>query len=142
MLRSVCGEPCRIQICRLCASEDQLDSMADYSMLQTLRQVLKDDIEQQTETQLITLRCGHTFTVDTLDGHAGLTDYYEQSSDAKWKACRDLDPGFKFARHVRPAAVPSRLRGIVESQSVASSIFKNSTQEAIWLVTSLGGESR
>ena len=35
---------------------------------------------------LITLKCGHCFTVETLDGHCELSQFYEQDHDANWVA--------------------------------------------------------
>ena len=92
---TVCGEACEIQVCRECATPHQLDSMADYNTLQTLRQVLNDDKELKTDTRLITLECGHAFTVDTLDGHVGLTDFYMRSPSGEWVNLKTPDPGFK-----------------------------------------------
>ena len=35
--------------------------------------------EELTEDPLIVLSCGHAFLTSTLDGHMGITDFYEQN---------------------------------------------------------------
>lgn len=52
-------------------------------MQATLQDVLKDD----PGARLITLSCGHIFTVDTLDGHVDLTTCYTQR-DGVWVGLR------------------------------------------------------
>ncbi|KAK0451445.1 uncharacterized protein EV420DRAFT_1621833 [Desarmillaria tabescens] len=72
---SVCGEPCRQQKCIECLpDEDKLD-IVDFVMQRTLADIRigSEDISER----LITLNCGHIFTVGTLDGHCQMTDYYE-----------------------------------------------------------------
>ncbi|KAH9934853.1 uncharacterized protein B0H18DRAFT_489837 [Fomitopsis serialis] len=55
---SVCGEPCAKQTC-----------------IRRLDQV--DLSSSDTSERLITLACGHIFTVETLDGHCDMHSYYE-----------------------------------------------------------------
>ena len=39
--------------------------------------------------------CRHVFTVETLDGHCSMSDYYEQGTDGEWKALKLPAPGYK-----------------------------------------------
>lgn len=80
-LTSVCGEPCDIQVCKTCATDDQLDELSDLIMQATLRDTLADE----PDTRLITLECGHIFTVETLDGTLRLSECYTQDPESgKW----------------------------------------------------------
>lgn len=44
--------------------------------------------------RLLTLSCGHTFTIETLDGQLGLIACYEKSEDGRWSQLRALDSEF------------------------------------------------
>ncbi|KAL1409923.1 hypothetical protein Q8F55_003922 [Vanrija albida] len=50
-----------------------LDQISDMIMQATLADVIKDE----PDALLVTLECGHVFTLETLDGAVGLTDYYD-----------------------------------------------------------------
>ncbi|KAL5531129.1 hypothetical protein ACEPAG_4005 [Sanghuangporus baumii] len=39
--------------------------------------------------------CKHTFTVETLDGHCQLQDYYELDINGNWRGLKSPSPGFK-----------------------------------------------
>ncbi|KAI5476602.1 hypothetical protein MNV49_007489 [Pseudohyphozyma bogoriensis] len=61
------------QVCPACATSEQKASIADLIMQETLEEAAKGG------ATLLTLGCGHVFTVETLDGHLGLGDYYDAS---------------------------------------------------------------
>ncbi|KAJ7217780.1 hypothetical protein GGX14DRAFT_438313 [Mycena pura] len=84
---SVCGEPCSIQICPSCASDSQKQNVVDLILCRKLEDV--DPEEGALDDLLITLpKCRHVFTVETLDGHCGMSDFYTQSDDGKWLQLR------------------------------------------------------
>lgn len=74
---SVCGEPCDLQKCIApkCLSKDKKRDVVDLIMRRTLGELdlSSDDISER----IITLPCGHLFTVETLDGHCHMSDFYE-----------------------------------------------------------------
>ncbi|KAK0443139.1 uncharacterized protein EV420DRAFT_1649417 [Desarmillaria tabescens] len=72
---SVCGEPCLQQKCIECLLDDDKMDIVDFIMQRRLIDIPigSDDISDR----IITLDCGHIFTVETLDGHCQMTDYYE-----------------------------------------------------------------
>ncbi|KAI0092232.1 hypothetical protein BDY19DRAFT_929008 [Irpex rosettiformis] len=74
---SVCGEKCEDQICVECLPEDSAkkQDIVDFIMQRTLADI--DLTSTDLENRLITLECQHIFTVETLDGHCSMTDYYE-----------------------------------------------------------------
>ncbi|KAF8128159.1 hypothetical protein EV363DRAFT_1585143 [Boletus edulis] len=80
---SVCGEDCTIQVCPECASEDQKAQIADFIMQRPLAEV---DPDQETlDEMVITIpSCRHTFTVETLDGHCGMSEFYSCGANGKW----------------------------------------------------------
>src|ERR1700761_469059 len=74
----VCGEPCEQQTCVECLPEEHKADIVDFIMQRRLDEIdlSSDDISER----LIKLECGHIFTVETLDVHCKMSDYYE--SDA------------------------------------------------------------
>jgi hypothetical protein len=74
----VCGEPCEQQTCVACLPKERKADIVDFIMQRRLDEIdlSSDDIAER----LIKLECGHIFTVETLDGHCKMSDYYE--SDA------------------------------------------------------------
>ncbi|KAJ1302896.1 hypothetical protein OPQ81_003195 [Rhizoctonia solani] len=102
-LATLCGEPCANQVCRLCASDDQLDAVVDMIMQMTLRDLNNgEDLDAMT----ITLKCGHTFTVETLDGITHLGDFYAQDSEGKW--VQAITPETHGENRVRPVCPTCR----------------------------------
>ncbi|KAH9923478.1 uncharacterized protein BXZ73DRAFT_50943 [Epithele typhae] len=73
---SVCGEPCTAQTCVECLSdEDRQDvDIVDYLMQRKLEEI--DLTSTDVAERLITLACGHMFTVETLDGHCNMHAFY------------------------------------------------------------------
>jgi hypothetical protein len=80
---TVCGEDCTTQRCKECATSEQLTEVVDLILYRTL-----DDLDPSLGTideLSITLACGHTFTVETLDGHCHIADYYEKDeASQRW----------------------------------------------------------
>ncbi|KAI0071801.1 hypothetical protein K474DRAFT_1630013 [Panus rudis PR-1116 ss-1] len=79
---SVCGEPCDKQKCVACMEDDQKDDIVDFIMQQRLRDI--DLTSTDIDNRLLTLQCGHIFTVETLDGHCGMQEYYEVDAMGKY----------------------------------------------------------
>lgn len=97
---AVCGEDCKIQVCPQCASEEQKTQVADFVMQRTLAEI-DPDLESLDELLITIPSCHHTFTVETLDGHCGITDFYSCRPDGKWQGL--LSPiGFR-----RPPTCPT-----------------------------------
>ncbi|KDQ62856.1 hypothetical protein JAAARDRAFT_202408 [Jaapia argillacea MUCL 33604] len=72
---SVCGEPCSNQACVICLPEDRKEDIVDFIMQRRLSEI--DVTSTDVSDRLITLQCGHVFTVETLDGHCSMGEYYE-----------------------------------------------------------------
>ncbi|EKM54252.1 uncharacterized protein PHACADRAFT_174761 [Phanerochaete carnosa HHB-10118-sp] len=79
---SVCGEDCSIQICPACASPEQGDVVVDLILGRSLADI--DPDMEGLDDLLITLpNCRHVFTVETLDGHASMQEYY-RADGGRW----------------------------------------------------------
>jgi hypothetical protein len=74
-LSPVCGEPCDEQACILCLPEERKVDIVDFIMQRTLAEI--DLNSEDISERLIRLACGHIFTVETLDGHCNMSEYYE-----------------------------------------------------------------
>ncbi|KAH9912307.1 uncharacterized protein BXZ73DRAFT_56354 [Epithele typhae] len=73
---SVCGEPCAVQTCARCLLENaERKKRLDYVNLLTLAQINLHSTN--IEERLITLTCGHIFTVETLDSLCNMRLFYE-----------------------------------------------------------------
>ncbi|KZT65176.1 hypothetical protein DAEQUDRAFT_539533 [Daedalea quercina L-15889] len=72
---SVCGEPCEKQTCIVCLPPERRTDIVDFIIQRKLEEV--DLSSNDTSERLITLTCGHIFTVETLDGHCDMHSYYE-----------------------------------------------------------------
>ncbi|KAI0056438.1 hypothetical protein BV25DRAFT_1872764 [Artomyces pyxidatus] len=72
---SVCGEPCASQICVSCLPQDRRSDIVDFILQRSLEDI--DLSLEDVSERLISLECGHTFTMETLDGHCGMANYYE-----------------------------------------------------------------
>ena len=75
ILSPVCGEPCNEQACILCLPEERKVDIVDFIMQRTLAEI--DLNSEDISERLIRLACGHIFTVETLDGHCNVSEYYE-----------------------------------------------------------------
>lgn len=83
-LTAVCGEPCSIQVCGPCATHSQKEQIVDVLLQATLASTLQQD----PTCRLVTLGCGHIFTVGTLDGAMGLEDVYKKDQAQAWTCLR------------------------------------------------------
>ncbi|KAF8656756.1 hypothetical protein AX16_002435 [Volvariella volvacea WC 439] len=81
---SVCGEDCSIQICPVCASPNERNRIVDLVLQRSLAEVAEAPSEEGDI--LITLpKCRHVFTMETLDGHCSIGDWYvRREADGKW----------------------------------------------------------
>ncbi|KXN89054.1 NFX1-type zinc finger-containing protein 1 [Leucoagaricus sp. SymC.cos] len=72
---SVCGEICSVQKCIVCLLEEQKQDIVDFIMQRRLVEI--DLTSADVSERLISLACGHVFTVETLDGHCNMSSFYE-----------------------------------------------------------------
>ena len=56
-------------------SDDAKTAIADFIMQRPISDI--DTTSNDVSERLITLKCGHIFTVETLDGHCTMSEYYE-----------------------------------------------------------------
>ncbi|KAH7108419.1 P-loop containing nucleoside triphosphate hydrolase protein [Auriculariales sp. MPI-PUGE-AT-0066] len=90
---SVCGEICEEQVCPSCTKEEDAD-VVDFILQRRLNEV--DPSAGTLDEMLITLKCGHCFTAETLDGHCELGQFYTQEADGAWIApCMPSTSGFR-----------------------------------------------
>ena len=75
---SLCGEECGTQICPECAPENQMQQVVEFVDNSTLAEIWETE---KPPPRLITLSCGHAFTVNTLDHWVKLDLCYNQCSD-------------------------------------------------------------
>jgi len=73
-----------------CQEQSRLDCRVDLSIGNTLEQVIEED----PTTRFITLPCSHTLSIETLDGHAQINDYYHQSAEREWVSIQEPKDGF------------------------------------------------
>ncbi|KAJ7647110.1 hypothetical protein FB45DRAFT_821739 [Roridomyces roridus] len=123
---SVCGEDCSIQVCPMCASNNVKQDIVDLVMYRKL-----EDVQPAAGTLdelLITLpKCGHVFTVETLDGHCGMTDFYTRDESAdKWLGLRSPD----LAGETKPAPVCPTCRSGITSPRYGR-VFKSAALDIL-----------
>ena len=96
----MCGEDCSIQLCLQCAPEEEKTQIADFILQRTLADI--DPDWGSLDELLITIpSCRHTFTVETLDGHCSMSEFYSSGKDGEWNGL--LTPiGFR-----RPPTCPT-----------------------------------
>src|ERR1700730_5792612 len=75
VLSPVCGEPCEEQTCILCLPDERKADIVDFIMQRELAEI--DLSSEDISERLIRLACGHIFTVETLDGHCSMSEYYQ-----------------------------------------------------------------
>ncbi|KAH8793683.1 hypothetical protein DL96DRAFT_1740527, partial [Flagelloscypha sp. PMI_526] len=139
---SVCGEICEQQRCIYCMlggnSEDpRKDDIVDQILQRTLSE-LELDSDDMSE-RIITLNCGHIFTVETLDGVCHMSDFYDQDINGDYVAMKAPPTGFidppvcPTCRHrissPRYGRVTKRARLDILERNVASS-FSRSLEQA------------
>jgi hypothetical protein len=55
---------------------------------------LETVVHEEPNTRFITLACQHVFTVESLDGHFQMGDFYEQDDIGRWTGIKDIKPEF------------------------------------------------
>lgn len=77
-------------MCPQCATDGDLDQLVDLILQRTLGEV-RDAGED--DAQLVTLQCGHVFTVETLDGHTQLEEHYRRDPETgRWLGLKEYQP--------------------------------------------------
>ena len=73
---SLCGERCpKPEYCQQCASQSVKDIMVDYIMGSSYADIDLD------ESPCIIPSCGHILTLESMDGHMEISNYYDIASD-------------------------------------------------------------
>jgi hypothetical protein len=105
---SLCGEDCNIQICPECASENQRQRVVDFLEDATLAEIWEN---KTSPPRLITLSCGHAFTVDTLDRLTNLDLCYDQCPSGRKARDKPMSIEVPTCPHCRsPIRVPRYTR--------------------------------
>ena len=69
---SICGEACPdVQYCQLCAEPTVKERIVDFILSSTFEEVNLD------ESPCIIPSCGHLLTLESMDGHMSMSDYYD-----------------------------------------------------------------
>ena len=91
----MCGELCSIQICPICAKPELKSRVVDLVLTRTLDDVVPD--EGTLDELVIRIpNCEHFFTVETLDGVCGITDFYHRNEeDGKWLGLKEPPHDFQ-----------------------------------------------
>lgn len=91
----VCGEDCSIQVCPECASPELKSSIADL-ILQRELEYIDPDVGTLDELLITLPNCGHVFTVETLDGHCDMSQYYlREGLEGEWLGLKAPPIGFR-----------------------------------------------
>lgn len=78
----ICGEECPEGYCQICSNRK--DARVDLLEMKTYREIDLDN------TPIVVLGCGHFFTAETLDGHVGMTEVYDQDEYGEFTGVRDV----------------------------------------------------
>jgi len=98
---SLCGEPCALQQCHICATRDEKGKVVDLILGLTLSDL--DPSSSDLDNVTITLSCRHTFTVETLDGICGLKQSYQwDDNTGHW-----LKPTLPAESSIKTACCPT-----------------------------------
>ncbi|CEH18623.1 Helicases [Ceraceosorus bombacis] len=90
---SVCGEPCAQQLCQTCSTDHEKHQIVDLLGMRALLDL--DNTASDLSERIITLTCGHTFTVETLDGHCEMPLYFTQNpKNGQWDGLRQPPSAF------------------------------------------------
>lgn len=74
---SICGEVCpNARFCQTCASSSVKEMVVDFIMLSAFEEIDLD------ETPCIVPSCGHIQTLDSMDGHMSMKDFYTLNDQA------------------------------------------------------------
>lgn len=85
---SICGEDCDVQRCIICSDANTKDTIVDLVMGRRMGEIPVDS--EDSDDILISLpKCGHVFTVETLDGVCGIKDWYDYDDNMqRWSGLR------------------------------------------------------
>lgn len=78
----ICGEVCPKLYCQLCS--DRKDERVDLLEMKTYAQI------DLNETPIVVLGCGHFLTAESLDGHIGMAEVYNQGVNGEYTAIKDI----------------------------------------------------
>ncbi|GAA5879581.1 hypothetical protein JCM16303_003260 [Sporobolomyces ruberrimus] len=78
---SLSSEDCGRQVCPKCATPERQGDIVDYITLDALGDF--DENEQDPSARLITIDCGHSLSVGTLDGLFEMDLFYRKDADGK-----------------------------------------------------------
>ncbi|GAA5831211.1 hypothetical protein JCM5353_007381 [Sporobolomyces roseus] len=76
------SEDCSRQICPRCASPDRQEDTVDFIMFTKLGEF--DEKDEDPSSRLITVNCGHSLSVGTLDGLFEIEQFYTQDLNGHW----------------------------------------------------------
>jgi len=81
---SICGEPCKDQRCPVCLSAQA--TVPVVNLAQKLRDI--DLSSPALSNHLVSLDCGHLFTIEYLDRHYEIYDYYARDNRGRWSSLK------------------------------------------------------
>lgn len=81
--RPVCGEKCP-EDCLTCVSKKKPLEVVDHIMQRTIEDLVNEADYSSTDNIVLALHCGHMLTVESADGIAGLSSFYEQDKNGNW----------------------------------------------------------
>ncbi|KIP03942.1 hypothetical protein PHLGIDRAFT_76808 [Phlebiopsis gigantea 11061_1 CR5-6] len=90
----VCGEQCDIQVCPVCVDPGRKSDVVDFIMQRTLEQL--DLTSTDVSERLITLGCRHFFTVETLDGHCQMSEFYDVDEMGQFLSMKAPPSGYQL----------------------------------------------
>ncbi|KAJ3072937.1 hypothetical protein HDU98_002582 [Podochytrium sp. JEL0797] len=76
---TVCGETCpSVKFCQECGEEDVKEQVVDMVCFEEYYAIDLDT------SPICVLKCGHVFTIETLDGTLGMSNVYHQNAEGEW----------------------------------------------------------
>jgi hypothetical protein len=73
---SICGEVCpRVTYCQICADPTVKGIVVDFILSSTFEEIDLD------ESPCVVPSCGHILTLDSMDGHMGMSDFYTMNGE-------------------------------------------------------------
>ncbi|KAH8811111.1 hypothetical protein F5884DRAFT_876247 [Xylogone sp. PMI_703] len=86
---SICGEKCpSTRFCQTCANTETKEMVADFILSSTYEEVDLD------ETPCMFPPCGHILTVESMDGHMGMSDIYISDAEGKFIGLKGVSEPF------------------------------------------------
>jgi len=124
---SVCGEKCPpTECCQICAPETVKGVMVDYILQATYGDVDLD------EDPVIVPSCRHLMALSSMDGHIGMSDYYELSPSFSAEALKPLPEPFSTENVKKCPMCRGSLRDINRyNRIVRQSLIEEATKKFI-----------